>query len=141
MGDVVRLREKLVWVCGLCDCTTFRLYNDGTVECALCGSVSDDTDGWVESLKDKPVKEGETDEGTWSVTGIGTVDFARKRVMRMINEWEENGKLAVVAAWDLDGDAKMWADIETQEQKDWMVRKVSEFLDSLKKTAVHDETE
>jgi len=42
MGEVVELKKKdrLVWVCARCDCMTFVVYEDETMECANCGDIT-----------------------------------------------------------------------------------------------------
>lgn len=128
MADIVDLHkpERLMWLCGHCGCTTFRLYNDSTSECAACGSVSDGGE-WVTPLADMP-KSPEKDNGnSINVIGIGTIDFARRGVLKKITDKIED--VAIVAAWFNDGSMTSWSGAETPSQRDWIIRKLRDLLE------------
>ena len=43
MGEILRFKrpkseEPMIWACD-CGCVTFRLYNNGTVQCAQCNII------------------------------------------------------------------------------------------------------
>lgn len=129
MSNVVGLpkRERLIWLCGHCGCSTWYLYSDSLTECAACGNVSDGCE-WVTPIEDKP-KSPEKDNGaSVNIIGVGSVELAKRRVLKVIND--RSGELALIAGWTSDGGMKAWSDIETAEQRDWVVRKLHELAAS-----------
>lgn len=129
MGEIVSFgkAERLVWVCGECGCSTFYLYNDTTSECAGCGRVSDGGE-WVTPLQDKKQSPEKNNGGCVDVISIGSVDFARRRVLKKIADNPE--EIALVARWTEDGDMTSWSAAETPEQRDWAARKLRELAAS-----------
>lgn len=121
---------KLIWFCGHCNCSSFFLYNDYTVECAGCGHNSDGGE-WVRYLAPSPKAPTEKDNSTAINTiAWGSPEFSRKSVMKHVKDWDAN--IAMLAVWNHDGAMKSWTDIATQEQKDWCIRHMQDLLDQIK---------
>lgn len=129
MTNVVNLRahSRLVFVCGACGCSTFYLYNDHTTECAACGGA-DNGGEWVTPIEDR-TKSPEKDNGSSvNVIGVGSVEFAKRRVLKSISAMSDD--LCLVAGWSTDGAMKAWSDYETAAQRDWLARKLRELAAS-----------
>lgn len=129
MADIVDLHkpERLLWICGACGCSTFYLYNDETTECAACGHMSDGGE-WVTPLKDKKQSPEKDDSGATNVISIGTVVFAKRSVLKKLQE--SSADIVLLAGWREDGSMNSWSGAETAEQRDWAVRKLRELADS-----------
>lgn len=125
MSNVVDLpkRERLIWTCAHCGCSTFYLYNDQTSECAGCEHVSAAGE-WVTPILNKPHAPEKDNAGSLSVIAIGSIQFAKRNVVKKINA--RSDEIAMVAAWFEDGSSTSWAGAETEEQRQWTVRKLNE---------------
>lgn len=115
--------EHLIWTCGHCGCSTFYLYNDGTSECAGCDFVSDGGE-WVTPVADGPKHPEKDNAGSISTIAIGNPEFAKRRVLKKINE--NASELAFIAGWFEEGGMTSWCGAETDEQKAWVVRRLHE---------------
>lgn len=87
--------ERLIFTCGHCTCSSFYLYDDGSCECAGCNFVSDGGE-WVTPLRDKPKYPEKDDGNAVNTIAIGSVEFARRRVVKRISD--EHQDLAFVSA-------------------------------------------
>jgi hypothetical protein len=125
MSNVVDLpkRERLIWTCGHCGCSTFYLYNDQTCECAGCENISDAGE-WVTPIESKPRSPEKDNAGSLSVIAIGNVNFAKRNVLKKIAA--RSDEIALVAGWFEDGSSTSWCGAETEEQRDWAIRKLNE---------------
>jgi hypothetical protein len=130
VNNVVDLpkRERLIWMCGHCGCTSFYLYNDQTSECAGCGFIGEGAE-WVTPIEDGPKSPEKDNGGSVSVVAIGSPQFAKARTMKAIHS--RSDEIALVGAWFEDGSSKSWCGAETEEQKEWTVRKLRELADHI----------
>lgn len=132
--------DKVIYVCN-CGCQSFRLYPSAAVECANCGSphaVPNAVGEWVKQLPELPPTITGTDGGTMSIKALGSVDFARAMVLRTLNDWAKAGKLGMIAGYHHDGTGKIWTDVTTQSQKDWVLRRLRELADHIEQTKVDE---
>lgn len=131
MADVVKLNhpDHRIWVCA-CGCSTFCLRADGAIFCANCDADHSDGAGWREKLGNDDAPDEIED---WAdIQGNGSVDFAKARVKRIASNGD--AKLLVVA--DASGALSCWGDINTNEQLDWCLRKLSDAADLLRKKPI-----
>lgn len=134
-GRVVQLQQptpaELVLVCGRCGCMTHYIHED-YAECSNCSTnMGVDTSEWRRELP--PASEdrdgvGDTG-GLISNTVMSAPVLARKRVMKRISEMEGSGELAAVFAYANDGAGHFWMSVCTQDQKDWMLRRLAELTE------------
>jgi hypothetical protein len=135
MTNVVQFpaASPLVYVCS-CGCQSFRIYASGMIECANCGEDhqrhADGTPvgGWVKTLPDTPdVAAIERDEGgTIVVKATGAADFASASVLQKLTKWTKRGSIAALFGFDNDGSGSHWTDVCTEDQKQWVLRKLRE---------------
>jgi hypothetical protein len=121
-------RERLIWTCGHCGCSTFYLYSDETTECAGCGHASEGGE-WVTPLAEEKKSPEKNNAGSINSIAIGSVEFAKRRVLKKIND--NSGELAFVASWFEDGGMTSWSGAQTDEQKDWVVRRLQELAKAI----------
>lgn len=120
MGDVISLKqpEPRIWVCG-CGCCTFEMYEDGSARCAMCDGVAGNG-GWMVPDTDEvytgnavTVVRGNDDGG----------EIARRRLLRAA------GTARLVIAAQDDGALSTWSTVETQDQFDWVMRRLEHAKD------------
>ena len=141
MGEVIDLKPKgddLLWLCS-CSCQTYRIYSDGSIECANCKNRHSDHVGaaghWVKDvLPEAPETTDETTAGALTVTGLGSEELAVRRVLKHANDWRAAGHLAAVIAYHIDGTGQHWVNITNDEQRDWLARRIEGLLEDLKAT-------
>lgn len=138
MSNVIDLhrRERLIWMCGNCGCSTFYLYSDQTIECAGCEHVSDGGE-WVTPIENKAKAPEKDNASSICVIAIGSPQVARLRVLKKIND--RAADIALTAAWFDDGAMTSWCGAETEEQKAWAIRKLSELSNSIEQKPVNAE--
>ena len=119
MSNIVPLRQDpMIWVCA-CGCTTFLMLSDGSGECAACGKEHDfDGSGWVAGDDVR----GKADKFFSDVQGNGSVEFARLRVQQMA----QGDDVTAVVVLRQDGSIHTWSAIETDEQAQWLSKKLDE---------------
>ena len=133
--------DAIIYVCS-CACQSFRIYATGVIECANCGEAhTRHADGtpvgeWVKQLPDVPAATDRTDAGTISVNAVGSVDFARASVVRKVTEWAKSETLALIIGYHNDGTGSHWTDITTEDQKQWVLRKLRELTAHVEKLKV-----
>ncbi|MDO6966967.1 hypothetical protein [Rhizobium alvei] len=121
-------KERLIYLCVECGCSTFYMYSDGTTECAACNGL--DAGGeWVTKLESQPKSPEKTDAGSFSVTCVGSPELARERVVKNINT--RKGELALLGGWFEDGSVSLWDGAEDDDQNDWLINKLREAADHL----------
>lgn len=120
--------ERLIFTCGHCGCSTFYLYDDETIECAGCNFKSNGGE-WVTPLQSHSKSPEKDNSGSVDMIAIGSIEFARRRVVKRI--MDEQSDLAFVAGWFEEGGMTSWSGAETEEQKDWTVRKLRELADAI----------
>lgn len=120
MSNVTPLRpvaEPRVWCCGHCGSQHFRLFEDGSTECALCEFVdTDQRGGWAEHAKPDP--DFDDSKPTRLVTPHGTADFAKASILRSVDA----DAVALVVLWP-DGRTKVWSIFDNKdspERQAWL---------------------
>lgn len=127
--------DPLIFVCG-CGCQSFRIQSNDTFECCNCHDVKASGE-WVKHLPDVPNEPPERDSGgTLAVTAIGNKEFAMRRVIRQIEDWAKSEELAALSAFTKDGSGKHWFDVETEEQKQWILRRINDIHTQLEELAI-----
>jgi hypothetical protein len=130
MSNVLPFRERLMWHCAVCNCASYFLYNDKTVECVGCHTVGVDDGEWIINLPEpEPDKITKTDDDVIRVITWGSPELARRHTLKKIAAVNEAKELVAVAGWDKDGGMHSWFDIATQEEKDWMLRKLAQLTE------------
>lgn len=115
---------KLVWHCGICGCSTFSLFSDGSCACAGCRRESEGQE-WVQYLPDIPDETPEkTDAGSVISINWGDALNARNRTVEYAVENIE--KIAFIGVWLHDGQSRLWENIQTKVQRDWCLRRMDE---------------
>lgn len=128
MTDVIDLskareEKRLIWTCS-CGCTTHYHYADGGVACGSCDTPANGNSGeWRLRIPDPPSDPADLDASNFKVTSIATADVFLRRQIKLA---AERGVAAAVVAYD-DGALSTWApDIEGDERKAWVRRKLAE---------------
>lgn len=126
---------RLIYVCGNCDCRTFNLFADGSITCSHCDRELCPCEGgegaqenWRRCVPNPPEDTSTlpTDAGTVNVHYMGDASYARSRTLKNINEWGD--KLVMVVGYHDDGSGRSWFDYETEEQRQWVLRKLAEVV-------------
>lgn len=108
-----------VWTCADCGCQTFRLYQDGSTECALCNRRGTDSEGgWIDHLTES--KDFDDTIPTRSNVEHGSTHFAQESIKRRIDEHTA----LIVVAQD-DGAIKMWSVVgehDNKPRRKWLKR-------------------
>lgn len=127
--------DPLIWVCR-CGCQSWRLQSDGQIECCNCLNISCDHHGdWITHLPE-PVPTDQTTAGTLIVKAMGNAGFARNGVVRTIEQLHKDDKISLLSVYDTDGYGKHWTNIETQEDKDFCLRKLHELIAIIENTGI-----
>jgi DNA-directed RNA polymerase subunit RPC12/RpoP len=144
--------ERLLLVCSNCNCRSWNLMGDGTIECANCSSIlSMDRDdpaemGWRRILENAPtdpesIKSLPDDRGTVNDVQTGDVNLARARTFRKIEEMYKKNEAAMMLAYREDGSSHAWFNVETKEQQEWVVRKLKEYVRHCEAWEISDDSE
>lgn len=124
-------KERLIWTCAECHCSTFYLYSDDTSECASCGLLSGNNGEWVRCLEVEPPETTEkTDAGYTSIINFGSPEIARKRVFKKIEDWGDD--IVFINGIHNDGQSTSWYNFETKKQKKWLLRKLKGLIKAIK---------
>lgn len=127
MGDLVEFRrppdDNVVWVCD-CNCTTHYHHADGRVRCGACGADASEASGqWLSRLPPCPAEPGETDHASFKIVEAGTAENFLKRYAKA----DVGRPIAAIAIIYSDGAYSTWSgEIETDDQKAWVRRKLEE---------------
>jgi hypothetical protein len=126
--------DEIVFVCG-CGCMSFFVNANDTLECCNCHDIKNSSppDGeWRKWLPDIPDNVTEDTGGKMVVRAIGSAEIARRQTLKHIQDWSTSGNLGMVSAYATDGTGKHWFDIETDEQRQWVLRKLQKTIDHIK---------
>lgn len=106
-----------IFICS-CGCSTYELWEDNTLHCALCHAehTMADGGGWYKNEMPSLIYEGE--EPTRTVQGNGDTEFARRLIARRAQA--EDAKAIVVLREN--GAIHAWSAAETPEQSLWAMR-------------------
>lgn len=118
-------RSVRIWVCD-CGCSTFRVREDGEIECAACNvvSASDIPGAWFDARKGAADRDGETTE---IVQGNGSVEFVRARLKRLA----ASDDAALIAVALRDGRVSLWAGAETDDEVKWSKERLEQCIEML----------
>jgi uncharacterized Zn finger protein (UPF0148 family) len=118
--------DKLILLCNECKCPTFNLVANGTMECAYCNAVvhPETSTKWAERVPAPTQDIGEPEKVSNNVMGNAT--YARKRVMRELNKWADTATMVLVIGYSVDGYGHSWLDIDTEEQREWILKKIDD---------------
>lgn len=117
--------DTYVWVCR-CGCSTFQLYTDGIIECAMCFETHDaDAGGWAPPPADR---KWEGDTPVQDVAGNGSEEFARRRIQSVASEPDAAAIIVV-----RENTSHAWSKCETPEQYAWLEKQMANALDMLKR--------
>lgn len=127
MGEVTQIgaRPDTIFVCQ-CGCSTWRLLNDATVECAACENRSMSAAAWYEEKPKAPEFDGEP---FVDIQGNGSVEFARSRLQRMAADPD----LSLIVLVRENGTIHMWSNAETKKRIKWTVQRLKQAADLLKR--------
>lgn len=116
MGEVVGLkpRDRYVWACGDCGCTTFELFTDGDKVCANCGNAGD-AGQWIDQLPD-PV--GEIVQ-TNTHTKVIYIPEAKSTLQQMMRKIDEDRVMALIAI-ETNGQVRTWGGITEADKIEWL---------------------
>lgn len=122
-AEIVQLRtpgtiepEPRIWTCAHCSCQTFYLYDDDTVECALCNTRDASGGGWLAQLP----PDADLDPGTpvRTRTASGAVDFQR---IAMAKKIEQGDGVSAALIVEPDGSIQLWKfDCERPQDTEWL---------------------
>ncbi len=113
----------ITWVCN-CECNTFLLHANSTVECANCGThqAPADVGYWMKQLApaDSPATPDRSEPPT-SVIDLGDPAAAVRTLLTRFDPSE----MSVIVVVHREGGIQMWGrnNIETEEQLAWLRRK------------------
>lgn len=123
--------ERLIFVCQ-CGCRTFNMYADGNIVCSYCdgelGPGQGSSEGWRRCLPDVPDVVEQDEGGTVNDHQLPDESLARRHIMKRINKLNEEGELALVYAYSTDGGGHGWMGFDTEEQREWTIRKMKEVI-------------
>lgn len=128
-------------VCINCGCRSFELLSSGQIECCNCGQRPtgyEEEVEWRRVLPEEPKNpdDVEGDGGTIGVRSMGVADIAMHSTMKVMNEWTKAGNATMLIAFGRDGAGKHWFDIHTEEQKEWVLRRLREVTAHIEKLKV-----
>jgi hypothetical protein len=127
MAEIVELHRKPelgYWRCD-CGCNTYRLRNDGEIECAYCEELTNSAGEWrLPKSETAPTKAPEQS------INIRVVDFNAPNVAlkRVLGKIDIEATCAVVVI-DLDGSFSVWgapSDFSTRARRGWLRRRLEE---------------
>lgn len=128
MSDIIPFTKKEqappedpnIFVCR-CGCSSFEFYSDGSVKCALCSQHMDSLSGEWE-VPEAPLRPVDADPRVREVSANGDEDFARRVILK---RGETPDVVAIVVVRE-DGSTHMWTNVEDQEQRNWLMRRIEE---------------
>lgn len=122
--------DKIMLICGNCRCETFHLLANGTMACAYCDTPvsADSENAWRERMPEFDEAGMENVDPPVHNKFLGSAEFARKRVMRDLNHWSDTGTTALVIGYNVDGMGQSWVDIDTEQQREWVMEKIGQLL-------------
>lgn len=114
---------ELVWACD-CGSTTHYHHADGRVTCGSCDVEASGASGsWRARLPEEPIDPRPLDHDNFKVTDFTGPDVFLKRQIKT----SEGRPMAAAIIVFHDGSFSTWqADIETDEQKAWLLRKLAD---------------
>lgn len=126
---------QFVAVCLECRCRTFNCFADGTIKCSFCdtplhvGNHNDEQ--WRRVIPGLPADTSNIeDESSRTVTKNDMPDasMARRRTIKSLSDWSTSGHLCFVGGYNLSGEGRYWLDINTEEQRQWVLEKLAEMI-------------
>jgi hypothetical protein len=128
--------DKIIYVCS-CRCQSFRVLSSGKIECCNCETIQNESVGeWVKQLPKIPDEITATDAGTVKATALGSAEFAKLSVLREIDRWSKSNDLVFICAYHDNGTGKHWFNINSEHEKEWIIRKLENLLELTRSTKV-----
>lgn len=124
--------SQLVAICSECQCNTFKCFADGTVKCSYCETPlvpnHPNEENWERCIPEPPADPSIVKEAK-STTRSGVPDntMSRRRTLKIINKWD--GDIELVDGYHKDGTGRWWTNISTEEDREYVLRKVAEVID------------
>lgn len=132
-------KDNVIWICG-CGCQSFILHDDNTIQCTHCDNhiEQDLTQGqWARQVV--RYEDVENDDGGTIIHNLtDDTNFSRLRTKKLINDWFDKNEVALAIVYKADGTSKSWQVIETQEQKDWLIRILEKELREAKSLGISE---
>jgi hypothetical protein len=135
--------NALLFVCSACNCRSWRLMSDGTVECCNCDNVvtiegpDPGKCGWRKITEYAPTDREsvpELEAGNINVRAMGDEDFALRSTIRDVERWQKAGTLMFVGAYKNDGTGCWWIGSRDAETAAWMASKIEDVAKHLRTT-------
>jgi hypothetical protein len=110
--------ERLVWIC-LCTCTTHILYENGNVECANCGKISDGGSGgdWRKPFVPAPAEPKEPYPEDRKIVHLNS---AHRALPKMITDLNLDEIAAVIVIRDRGGVSVWNQQLDSDKRLAWM---------------------
>lgn len=122
---------RMIFTCMHCSCRSYNLFSDGTIACSYCEEVV-------------PRSEVGSEYGVWfkHTEGAGVTsdmtpvpfdkhdfdggEFARRVVLKRVDEWARAEELQCITAFHTDGDTTSWFNIDTEKKRQWILDRMRE---------------
>lgn len=144
--------EELIYVCGNCQCRTWRLMANGGIECSTCDTyIHPDEDGpgfegW-RRIADTAPKDPEAiaslddDKGTINNHSHGSVSIAQQRILKTLGDAAKNDELSFAGGYKTTGEGFWWFGADDVKSRDWIVGQMADMIEHVKKQTYEGEKE
>jgi hypothetical protein len=137
-NDNVDEVQELYLVCPACRVMSFNLvasvppvghavYN---IHCAGCDNVvaeGDEAFKWATKVPETPPAGTVTDlMGYANTVSTGSAHLALARTLKHVENWKKEDTLCLLAGYNTDDQSAFWMNFETEEQRNWVLRKLAE---------------
>lgn len=147
-------QPELIYLCTECNCSTWRMVKkpcgQGFVECAMCRNTivhRDEEDltkaAWHRIMDTAPTDPEEVaklpeDGGRVNREDMGSEGLAIRRTVKRIQDAAKKNELVFAGGYQEDGAGFWWMGTRTEEQRDWIVGKMEDIIETLKKEKYED---
>ncbi len=128
--------ERMVYVCSNCSCRSYNLFADGSIACSYCelilspGDVGSEYGDWLKCTDGAAVKDKDDfDPKPFDQHHFADCSLARRQITKKIMGWADSEQLEFITAFNTDGSATSWHNIETEEQRQWILDRMMEAMD------------
>lgn len=120
--------DDFILICGKCQCRSFYAKYKGGLECTNCNEAvqPEDTDTWRSFLPDMPAEVKPDDVADVTAHRFNDEEFARRSVMKTINEYMTSKKICFLVGYNDDGFGRAWMDVRNEHQREWVMDKLDE---------------
>lgn len=127
--------DRLVLVCSDCNCMTYYIHDDQTIECANCGNPIGSTSEWRLPMPDEPEAIQNT-AGCVKITNMGSPEAACAAVLGDIRQWHNDGVLEVLVAYRKDGTGRSWLNLKNERDRKYYLTKLNELIHHVAKAEI-----